>query len=244
MTDAALAGRNQSMGVREHLYPDVESLNEACAAAVAEALRAAIGARGAATLVVSGGRSPEPVFARLSREDLPWEAVWVTLADERWVPTDSEDSNERLVRRALLDGNAAGARFLGLKTAAATPEVAVADREAALARLPRPFDLVLLGMGEDGHTASLFPDAAETETALDPAGTSLCAAVRPLSAPHPRLSLTLPALLASRRIVLLISGAAKWQVYDRASRPGPVSELPIRAVLRQDVAATDIYWAP
>lgn len=227
---------------REHLFDDRESLARELAGAVAGDLAAGVRERGAASLVVSGGSTPRPFFAALSGLALPWEKVWITLADERWVDAGDDASNEALARRYLLTGAAAQARFAGLKNAAATPEAGRDACEAALAAVPRPFDVVVLGMGGDGHTASLFPDAPELAEGL--ATPRLCVPVRSPSAAHPRMSLSLRALLDSRRLCVHITGAGKWGVYQKALAEGPVETLPIRAVLRSGHPALAVLWAP
>ena len=132
--------------------------------------------------------------------------------------------------------------MIGLKTPEATPEEGRDACERALAQIARPFDVVILGMGGDGHTASLFPEATELSMGLAPQGGQTCVSVHPPAAPHPRMSLTLPALLDARRLVLHITGDGKWQVYQRALADGPVEELPIRAVLRS--GQVEVWWAP
>ncbi len=195
-----------------------------------------------ASLVVSGGSTPKPFFEHLSRRVLAWDRVRITLADERWVGADHEASNERLVRRHLLVAEAAVATVVGLKTPEATPEEGCEACEQALAQVTRPFDVVILGMGGDGHTASLFPGAPELAAGFDPASGRTCLAAHPATAPHPRMSLTLPALLDSRRLVLHITGESKRRVYAQALEPGPAQELPIRAVLASD--RVEVWWAP
>ena len=155
-------------------FPDQDSLLSTIAEEVAGRLSAAVEERGSASLVVSGGRTPEALFQRLSRAEIPWSKVTVTLADERWVPESDPDSNAALVKRTLLQGRAAEARFLPLYGGEETPEAGQAACEQRLEEIERPFDLVLLGMGEDGHTASLFPGAETLQAALDPEGTGLC----------------------------------------------------------------------
>ena len=226
----------------EVLDHDRDALARALAESVAGDLAAAVAARGAASLVVSGGSTPRPLFAVLSGLALPWEKVTITLADERWVPVDDDASNEALVRRRLLVGAAAGARFVGLKNEAATPEAGRDACGAALAAVPRPFDVVVLGMGGDGHTASLFPGAAQLAEGL--ATEALCLPMRPPAAPHPRMSLSLRALLDSRRLVVHVTGDDKWQVYRAALADGPVEDLPIRAVLRGGHPDLGVWWAP
>jgi len=229
---------------REVRYADGATLAAALASSIANDLKHAIEARGVASLVVSGGRTPKPLFKELARRDIPWGKVRITLADERWVPADHKASNERLVRNHLLTARAAAAHFVGLVNEAVTPEEGCAATEGALAKMPLPFDVLVLGMGGDGHTASLFPGAHELAEGLDPESPRRCLAVRPSTAPHPRLSLSLAALLASRRIVLYITGEEKWRVYRRALAEGPAEELPIRAVLRGAESPVEVVWAP
>src|SRR5688572_15608557 len=217
----------------EHRFPDSLALAHALSGEIEVDLNEAIAARGAASFVVSGGRTPRRLYEQLRTEKIDWSKVWVTLADERWVDTTSEQSNERLVRETLLTGPAAAARFVGLKNPAPTPEAGAEWATRALTRAPRPFDVVILGMGEDGHTASLFPGSLTLSRALDPAAPPGCVAVNALAAPHARMSLNLAALLDARRIILHIEGEAKWQVYLRARAPGATAELPVRSVLHQ-----------
>ena len=212
------------------------------AAAIAADLRAALVRRAAASLVVSGGRSPALMFAHLARHSLDWPRVQITIADERWVGSDDPASNEGLLRATLLRGAAAQARFLGLKNAAATPAAGAAGAWEAIASMPRPFDVVVLGMGDDGHTASLFPGSAALAAGLDERAPPGCLAMQAPVAPHARLSLNLAALLDARRVCIQIRGARKWQVYQRARAAGDVAELPIRAILRQSRVPVDVYW--
>jgi 6-phosphogluconolactonase len=233
-----------SRWVHEHRFPDALALAHALSGELKVDLEEAIAVRGAASLVVSGGRTPAKLFDQLRNEKLDWAKVWVTLADERWVETASEASNERLVREKLLTGPAAAAHFVGLKNPAPTPEAGADWATRALTRVPHPFDVVLLGMGEDGHTASLFPGSLALARALDPSAAPACVALNALATPHARMSLNLAALLDSRRIVLHVEGDAKWQVYQRARMPGAAAELPVRAVLHQKEVPVDVYWAP
>lgn len=225
-------------------FKDSPTLAAALAGWVAELLRSGIRARGRASLVVSGGSTPVPFFAALSTLALDWEQVTITLADERWVDQAAADSNEHLVRLHLMQNRAAAARFVGLKTGAATAVQGEKECAARLAVLPRPFDALILGMGNDGHTASLFPQAARLGEALALDSGHLCLAITPPVAPHERMTLTLPALLQSRQIILHISGPDKRVVYERALAKGPVAEMPIRAVLGQTTSPVTVFWAP
>lgn len=228
----------------EHRDASVAAQAESLAISVAEDLRLALQRRGAASLVVSGGRTPAAMFARLAAQPLDWSRVQITLADERWVGFDHPASNERLVRVELLRDAAAAAHLIGMKNDAESPFVGAHTAWQLIAAMPRPFDVVLLGMGDDGHTASLFPGSAELAAGLDASAAPACIGVRPLAAPFTRLSLNLAALLNSRRIGLQIVGAPKWQVYEKACENGPESEMPIRAILRQSRVPVEVYWCP
>lgn len=209
------------------------------AEAVAEALRTDLAIHDNALLVVSGGSTPVPFFEALAACELPWARVQVTLADERWVPEDHNDSNARLVRMHLLQGPAAAATFVPLTTDDPTPEQgteAVAERLAGLAW---PASVVILGMGGDGHTASLFPDSRELDFAL--ATEASVVAVRSPSQPLARLTLSADRLHHARRHLLHITGGDKRAMLARALCGDDIRELPIRAFLACPLA---IYWAP
>ncbi|MFA6284436.1 MAG: 6-phosphogluconolactonase [Desulfurivibrionaceae bacterium] len=225
-------------------FKDSAILVAVLAGQVAELLRAGIRERGQASLVVSGGSTPVPFFAALSELALDWKQVTITLADERWVDPADTDSNEHLVRLHLLQNRAAAARVVGLKTGAATAVQGEKECGDRLALVPRPFDVLILGMGNDGHTASLFPQASRLGEALALDSGLLCMGITPPVAPHERMTLTLPALLESRRIILHLVGLGKREVYERALGEGPVAEMPIRAVLRQATTPVTVFWAP
>lgn len=225
--------------IRELRHDTAAQAALALAAAVAMRLQQAIATRGTALLAVSGGRSPAGVFDALRGHAIEWDKLVVAQVDERWVPPDHVDSNSRLIREHLLIGPAAAARFVPMKNEAPDAYAGQAECEAALAALPRPFDVIMLGMGEDGHTASLFPGAAELAVGLSSA--NLCLAVTPPAAPHQRMSLTLNGLLDSRQLVLQLGGAAKEAAYRAALAPGAIEDMPIRAVLRQNKVPLDVW---
>jgi 6-phosphogluconolactonase len=223
-------------------FEDQDSLADQAAELIAEHLRRGLAERGEASFVAAGGKSPAAVYRRLSQAALLWEAVTVAPTDERWVIPSSPDSNEGFLRRELLIGEARGARLLSLWSGQATLETAAACADLAVSTLT-PFDVVLLGMGEDGHFASLFPLSRVLEVGLDPDSDRFCVAV-PAARPAPpqaRLSLTLRALLDARLIVLMITGDAKRKTL-KAVLEG--ADLPIRHVLVQDRAPVRILWAP
>lgn len=223
----------------EYHFTDGGAAAADLATRIATLLSEAIAARGTASLALSGGRSPKPVLEALARTPLDWSKVVVTLVDERWVAPDAPDSNERLLRDTLLTGPAAAAHFVPMKNDAADAYAGQPVVEAAFAAIPWPLDIVLLGMGEDGHTASLFPAAAELADGLS--STARTIAVTPPAAPHQRLSLTASAILAARHIFLQISGDAKKAVYAQALEDGPVEKLPIRLALLQAQTPVEVW---
>ena len=225
-------------------YPDAAALADRLAADIAATLSQAIAQRGLASLVVSGGNSPVKLFQALSTRPLDWGRVCVALADERWVDPTAAGSNEKLVRDNLLRDAAAAARFTGLKNAAPSPDLGAAAAWETFAAVPRPFDITVLGMGDDGHTASLFPHSPNLPNALDLRAPAGCVAMRAPTEPHARLSLNLSALLGSRRLYVFILGGAKLRTFTTASGPGPIEDMPVRAVLRQDHTPVEVVWAP
>ena len=221
----------------EHRLADDAALAHGLATDVAERLRDAIVQRGHALLAVSGGRSPIAFLHALSREQLAWAEVTVILVDERCVPQSHPDSNAALVRQHLLQGPATAACFVpffqtlpeGADTP--TPDTLQHQSEIRLAPLSWPLDVAVLGMGLDGHTASLFPGAPGLDRALTTS--AHCAWVRPVADAPPRLTLSLSTLLQARHLALQIAGAAKLAVYARAMQGASV-ELPVSLLLRQN----------
>jgi len=221
----------------EHRLGADATLASGLAADVAARLRDAVAQRGHALLAVSGGRSPIAFLQALSREPLAWAEVTVILVDERCVPQSHPDSNAALVRQHLLQGPATAACFVPffqappVATDGAALDALQQQAEARLLRLSWPLDVAVLGMGLDGHTASLFAGAPGLDQALStPAH---CAWVRPVADAPPRLTLSLATLLQARHLALQISGAAKLAVYARALQ-GATVELPVSLLLCQN----------
>src|SRR6266478_2334983 len=225
-------------------YADIETLSRELATLIAGSLTGAIPPRAPGLLIAPAVRSPVRLLKILRTQPLDWDRVCIALADERWVSPEDPASNERLVRDFLLKDHAASARFLGLKNGAPTPDLGAVSAWETFARVPRPFDAVILGMGEDGHTASLFPGSPNLPRALNRAAAAGCVGMWAPVAPQPRLSLNLTALLDSRRIAVLITGESKWRTYAAACASVPDHDMPIRAVLRQSRTPIDVMWSP
>jgi 6-phosphogluconolactonase len=225
-------------------YASADELTSRLAETIAADLKRSIEVRGLASLVVSGGHSPVKLFEKLRVAPLDWSRVCVGLVDERWVEPTDPNSNEKLLRDHLLRDAAAAARFAGLKNAAPSPDLGAVSAWETYARVPRPFDVTILGMGDDGHTASLFPRSPNLQSALNPDAIAGCVGMWAPTAPQARISLNLSALLDSRRIVLFIVGDDKWKTYAKAAESGPVEDMPVRAVLRQQRTPVEVAWAP
>lgn len=216
-----------------------QQLAEQLAEAVFQGLQEDLNHQERVLLVVSGGSTPVPFFKALAAKSLPWDRVDVTLADERWVDEQSSDSNAKLVREHLLQGEASAATFIPLTCSAATPEEGVDEVAKQAESLAWPASVVILGMGGDGHTASLFPDSPELTLAL--ATEELLVAVRTPSQPQPRITFSADRLHQARRHILHITGEDKRAVLAKALNGDDVRQLPIRAFLTCPLA---IYWAP
>lgn len=236
-----------------HRAPTAALLAQGLADFVAQRLRAGLSERGQALLVVSGGSTPVPFFEALAQCDLDWSRVTITLADERWVPEDHADSNARLVKAHLLQGRAAQARWVPFFNGEATPQRGQVAIEHTLAGLCWPADVVVLGMGGDGHTASLFPHAPELSAALagvtgpqghesGPRCTAVAAPALP-NVPVARLTLTASALLDTRCLALHITGSAKWALLQSALQDGPIEQWPIRLALQQGHVPCEVFHA-
>jgi len=217
-------------------YPDADIMMMDLANVLAEDLTDALHSKDRVTFAVPGGTTPGPVFDALSAVDLPWDRVNVMLTDERWVPEGHERSNTALVKARLITNRAVGARFLPFYAPAEQPEEVLADVEAALLGA-MPVDVVVLGMGADMHTASLFPDSDGLENALA-ADAPVLVPVRKPDLPDVRITLSARVLDSALRKHVLIKGDDKKAALEKAHGLSR-REAPIKAVLD----GADVHWA-
>lgn len=231
--------------LKRYDFENSQDLAHHLAQAVADDLKADIEHKGIASIAVSGGSTPRIFFQTLAKnQQVDWEKTIITLVDERWVDATSERSNARLVRENLMQGPAAKARLLPLFSGGAEPdENAVAQTNASLlAHLSLPFSTVILGMGNDGHTASFFPNGDTLHAALNEAGPAL--PIRAPGAGEARITLTLPILLQTRSLYLHIEGTQKRQTLEVALAGDEIEQMPVRSVLFQEQKLLQTYWCP
>ena len=225
-------------------HADFEALCETLAPCIAERVRKAIAERGAASLALAGGSTPFPLYRRLAGEALDWPRVTLVPGDERWVASDHVACNLRAIREAF---DRVNPRFGALVPDSPGPEPSLDTAKSTLAAIPTPFDACVLGMGGDGHFASLFPGAAGLDAALEPDGSASLVLVTPdpmpEDAPFQRVSMTLPAIAASGYVALVLRGERKREVLETA-RGGDARRYPVAALLAQHCIELEIHWSP
>lgn len=224
----------------EHYFETRLEASTAAAKRMTELVAKRLDNNGDASIVVSGGTSPQQCMAALANAPLDWPRVQVLLSDERWVPADHEDSNEKLVRETLLVGPAAAAQFLPIYAAGVSPEERCDELQDPLPVLP--FSCSLIGIGADGHFASLFPDAEQLKSGLDVESGRLYVPITTAASPHPRISMTLAAISRSDEVALLFFGDEKLDVYKQAK--ASTNAYPLSRLLRQKRAPVRLFWAP
>lgn len=234
----------QAANIETHLYDDREALAEALAAGVATVLAGGIATRGRASLAVSGGSTPKRFFEHLAKADINWSAVAVVLVDERLVPPDHERANAGLVARHLLKDKAADAHFVPFVVDGETPMDCADSSAIAFETVAHAFDVVILGMGTDGHTASFFPGGDTLDQVLDETGDRMVLPVHAQGAGEPRLTLTLPVLTGARFLALHIEGDEKKAVLEKAFAGDDPHDMPVRAILNQTKTTVHVFWAP
>lgn len=211
-----------------------EAMIESAAKQISEAISSAIHAKGHASLMLSGGSSPRPVYEKLSQLDLPWEKVSIGLVDDRWIERGQPGSNETFLDETLFGGPAGKAHFVGLKTRDKAPAAGVMASQKQISAIPKPYDICVMGMGLDGHTASWFPNSKGLEEALDPDNVNSVIAIDArgcsVAGDHPdRITLTLSAVMTAKRIILMIPGASKSKVFNESADKS-VYEAPVKAL--------------
>jgi len=221
---------------------DAETLAAKLSQSVAQNLAETLNEHERASLVLSGGSTPLPFFKQLSQCELEWDRVDVTLADERWVPESDPDSNARFIKENFLVDKASSARFFSLYRDG-DPVMAIAEVENALQEIEQPYSVVVLGMGTDGHTASLFPQTEGLEEALDLGSNAILATMAPASVPQVRISFTRAALLKSRYRYLHITGEKKRQVLS-GELDSDTPSLPIASFFEKHLPPISVYWSP
>ena len=222
-------------------YETASELNADFAQEIADKLQSGIDANGTASLLISGGSTPRPMFAVLSQKDIEWNKVNIALVDDRWVTTSDDASNEKMANEALLINNAAVANFVGMKSEHENAFDAVEAVTAKLAHIKQPFDVVILGMGEDGHTASIFPCCAQLDEALTT--DKVIMATEPTTAPHQRMTYTKSALLNSKQLYLHLVGESKETVLNQVAESEDEKLAPIRAFLNQSDVPMSVMFA-
>lgn len=222
-----------------HRFEDRQQCAEALADHIAGRLRQDLQWNGQAGLILSGGSTPVPMFKALSQQKLDWENVLVSLADDRWLPPEHADSNQGKVEQHLLRNEATKARWIPLWNPASQEDEALGRCREQLQQLPAQLSVVVLGMGNDGHTASLFPCSKELPRVWD--SRQDCEWVQPTSAPWQRMTLTPQRLLASNERILHLTGADKLDTLSQALRNNLREEMPIRHFFS---AGLRIFWAP
>ncbi len=236
------ASRSAGGRIRWREYDSPAALAHDVAARVGADLARAVAARGGANLVLPGGRTPRPFYRALARAAVPWAAVTVIPSDERWVPAEDPRSNLGAIAAAFAGTAAAAARLAGLyDPTAESPAEALATVRERLAACPPPHDWVILGMGADGHVASLFPGISPVLAAGDLVAAP--PAPRPAGTAEARVSLGLRSLCAAHRIGLLITGARKRRVLEQALAETTDSPLPVR-LLAEAAPTLVVFWAP
>ena len=231
------------MSRKLHTFSSQDALIEVLGKSIIDQLQEAIDTRGKASLLVSGGSTPIPLFKKLSEISFAWDRVRVGLCDERWIASSDENSNENLVKTYLLQGEASKATFIGMYNEALDLHGAEKWCTQKIKETLFPFDVLVLGMGNDAHTASLFPDNIKLEKAFDLDNKELCIAIEPTTAPYKRMSLTRSAILSANHIYLYFEGEEKLAVYGDVITGDDMYKMPIRSILNQDMKNIEVYYA-
>jgi 6-phosphogluconolactonase len=230
--------------INDNRFSDTHTLAQQLADSVAGKMRSIINSRGRVSLAVSGGKTPKEFFQKLSQQELDWSKVLVTLVDDRWVDDTDEHSNARLVKENLLINNASLAYFVPLKNAEQTPKDGLMISENRLHEQIDELDIVVLGMGLDGHTASWFPESEALTQCLDEQTAACCFAVMDAPQFPQRMTMSLSLVLRSKHIYLHFEGDEKNSVYEQVCdehEKHNFEPMPVRSVLFQNQVPVNIY---
>jgi 6-phosphogluconolactonase len=229
-----------------HEFSDREQFNKAIVQRLADTLQSASLTQKQILFGVSGGSTPMPVYEALAQKELAWNRIKILLVDERWVPITHSDSNEKNIRHAFSANTLAEKNIIGLWSDKPELQTAANVADQKLAFLNDVLDVVVLGMGEDGHFASLFPTADNFDAAISKKGSRFILAISPMPdhAPHQRLSMSLAYIQRAKRIILAITGEKKRLVLQQAIAEGDLNKLPIAALFKANSPAVEIYWSP
>ena len=235
--------------LKERFYRDRNRLFDSLTDYCQQTLEQACVVNGQASFMVSGGSTPAPLYQRLSRRVLSWQKIDVALVDERWVDPSSVSSNQAFIQKTLLQHNASDCRFTGLVNQDSDLESGALNANLDYQALPNPWDLTILGMGADGHTASIFPQAEGTEAALDDDQDKLVTAIKAKPSKVTgdnieRVTLSKNGILKSKQIILLITGREKLTTYRQALQETDHSKMPVSALLQQTKVPIQVFWAP
>ncbi len=235
--------------INQHLFQDKNELYQKTAHFCASKLKQALQQNKKASFIVPGGTTPAPVFNLLSKTELDWGNITVAPSDERWLENNHDNSNEKLIHKMLLINQASSAHFIAMKSEHKTATDAEQPCSERYQQMPSPYNVILLGMGPDGHFASLFPSSAPIEQALDTHGKKICIAINATGCKvageyTERMSMTLAAFLNSRHIILLFTGEQKLAVFEKAKQMNDRHQLPICALIHQNQVPVDLFWAP
>ena len=228
-----------------HEFANREQFNEAVMQRLADTLQSSSLSQRNVLLGVSGGSTPMPIYQALAQKELAWNRIKLLLVDERWVPSNHVDSNERNIREAFSENAEAEKNIIGLRSDKADLETAAIAADQKLAAMNEALDVVVLGMGEDGHFASLFPGSKQFDNAISVTGSRFVLPISPMPdhAPHSRLSMSLAYIQRAKRIILAINGEKKKLVLQQAIAEGDEHHLPIAALFKTNSPTVEIYWS-
>ncbi len=228
-----------SGNINFHEFSNNSKLVEILSQNIAKNLQDAIDKNSKASLVVSGGSTPKPLFKALQKIDIDWSKVTISLCDERWVNPSHEDSNEKFVKTYLMQDKAKNAKFVGMYI----DGLEVIEAQEKCSKNIKKIDVLILGMGGDAHTASLFPNNPRLKEGFDLNNPNKCIAIKPQNAPHERMSLTLGAILSAKNLYLHFEGESKLSVYKEALSGKDIYNMPIRSILHQKIKDLEVYYA-